>query len=184
MADPFSIIAATAGLSDVCWRFGSYLHKLQAGAAKIDDEIERLTKDIEALKEVNEIIRASYKELPSYLNSEAESSKHVERLWQNVSSNLKGCRSIVEELEVLTTGIVGRKPREDESKFMRKLGRFKKELRKQSKEDDFDKLQTRLNNYYNSIQLMFDLIIWSANLLRDVITRLIFHQDPCSAISF
>ena len=163
MADPFSIITATAGLMDVCWRFGSYLHELQAGAAKVDDAIERLNQDIEALKEVNETIRTSYQELPSYLNSEVESSKHVERLWRNVSSNLKTCRLIVEELEVLTAGIVGRRPRKDESKFMKKLVSFQKELRRQSREDDFDKLQTRLNNCYNSIQLMFDLIIWSAN---------------------
>ena len=162
MADPFSIITATAGLMDVCWRFGSYLHELQAGAAKFDDAIERLNQDIEALKGVNETIRTSYQELPSYLNSEVESSKHVGRLWRNVSSNLKTCRLIVEELEVLTAGIVG-KPRKDESKFMKKLGSFQKELRRQSREDDFDKLQTRLNNCYNSIQLMFDLIIWSAN---------------------
>lgn len=163
MADPFSIIAATAGLMDVCWRFGSYLYELQAGAAKVDDTIERLNQDIEALKEVNETIRTSYQELPSYLNSEVESSKHVERLWRNVSSNLKTCRLIVEELEVLTAGIVGRKPRKDESKFKKKFGSFQKELRRQSREDDFDKLQTRLNNCYNSIQLMFDLIIWSSN---------------------
>ena len=163
MADPFSIITGTAGLMNVCWRFGSYLHELQAGAAKVDDAIERLNQDIEALTEVNETIRTSYQHLPSYLNSEVESSKHVERLWRNVSSNVKTCRLIVEELEVLTAAIVGRKPRKDESNFMKKLGSFQKELRRQSKEDDFDKLQTRLNNCYNSIQLMFDLIIWSAD---------------------
>ena len=163
MADPYSIITATASLMDVCWRFGSYLHEFQAGAAKVDDAINRLNQDIEALRVVNETIRTSYQELPSYLNSEVESSKHVERLWRNVSSNLKTCRLIVEELEVLTAGIVGKKPQKDESKFMKKLGSFQKELRRQSREDDFDKLQTRLNNCYTSIQLMFDLIIWSAN---------------------
>ena len=163
MADPFSIITASAGLMDVCWRFGSYLHELKAGAAKVDDAIERLNQDIEALKEVNETIRTSYEELPSYLNSKVETSKHVERLWRNVSSNLKTCRLIVEELEVLTTGIVGRNPQKDESKFIKKLSSFQKELRRQSREDDFEKLQTRLSNCYNSIQLMFDLIIWSEN---------------------
>lgn len=95
MADPFSIITASVGLIDVCWRFGSYLRDVQAGAAKIEDEIEKLSRDIEALRIVNETIRDSYKELPSYLNSEIESSKHVERLWRNVSSNLENCRLLV-----------------------------------------------------------------------------------------
>lgn len=162
MADPFSVFAATAGLIDVCLRFGSYLYNVQAGAAKIEDEIEILSRDIEALRVINETIRASYKELPSNLSSEKESSKHVERLWRNVSSSLKNCRLIVEELEALVKGIVGKAPPKDDTKIMRKLGGFKKQLRKQSSEGDFSKLQTRLTTYYNEIQLMLDLIIWYA----------------------
>lgn len=162
MADPFSIIAATFGLIDVCWRFGSYLRDVQAGAAKVEDEIEGLSRDIEALRVVNETIRASYRELPSYRNSNIENSKHVERLWRNVSSNLQNCRPIVEELEALVRGIIGKEPPKDESTIMRKLGGFKKQLRKQAREGDFNKLQTRLSTCYNTIQLTLDLIIWSA----------------------
>ena len=163
MTDPFSILAGTAGLIDVCWRFGSYLHDVQAGAAKIEDEIGILARDIEALRVVNETVRASYKELPGYLNTEIESSKHVERLWRNVSSNLENCRPIVEELEALVKAIVGKEPRKDVSKIMRKLGGFRKQLRKQAREGDFTKLQNRLATYYNTIQLMLDLIIWWAS---------------------
>lgn len=162
MADPFSIIAATFGLIDVCWRFGSYLRDVQAGAAKVEDEIEGLSRDIEALRIVNETIRASYRELPSYRNLNIENSKHVERLWRNVSSNLQNCRPIVEELEALVRGIIGKEPPKDESTIMRKLGGFKKQLRKQAREGDFNKLQTRLSTCYNTIQLTLDLIIWSA----------------------
>ena len=164
MAEPFSIITATVGLIDVCWRFGSYLHNVQAGAAQIEDEIETLSRDIEALRAVNETIRASYSDLPGYLNSEVKSSEHLDRLWRNVSSNLASCRLVVEELEALVMEIVGREPSKDQSKFMRKLGGFRKQLRKQSREGDFDKLQSRLANYHNTIQLMLDLIIWSAKI--------------------
>lgn len=160
MTDPFSIIVGTAGLIDVCWRFGSYLQDIQAGAAKIDDEIETLSRDIEALRVINETIRDSYKELPGYLSSEIERSKHVERLWRNVSSNLESCRLIVEDLEVLVEEIIGKEPPKNESKIMRKFGGFRKQLRKQSREGDFNKLQKRLNTYYSTIQLMLDLIIW------------------------
>lgn len=160
MADPFSIIAGTAGLIDVCWRFGSYLHDVQAGAAKIEDEIENLSRDIEALKIINETIRDSYKGLPSYLSSEIQRSKHVGRLWRNVSSNLESCRLIVEDLEVLVKEIIGKEPPKDESKIMRKFEGFRKQLRKQSREGDFNKLQSRLITYHNTIQLMLDLIIW------------------------
>lgn len=162
MAEPVSIISATASLIDVCWRFGSYLRDVQAGAAKIEDEIDRLSRDIEALRVVNEIVRASDNGLPDYLDSETENSKHVERLWLNVCSNLENCRLVVEELEVLIIAIVGKEPPKDEHKIIRKLGGFRKQLRMQSKEVDFNKLQSRLSTYYNTIQLMLDLIVWSA----------------------
>ncbi len=161
MADPFSVFAATTGLIDVCWCFGSYLHDVRVGAAEIEDEIKRLSREIEALRVINETIRASYKELPNHLSSGIESSKHMERLWRNVSSNLEDCRVIVEELEALVKGIVGKEPLKDESKFMRTIDGFKKQVKKQSKAGDFNKLQTRLITYYNTIQLMLDLIIWS-----------------------
>lgn len=172
MADPFSIIAGTAGLIDVCLRFGSYLRDIQAGAAKIDDEIVRLSRDIEALRVVNETVRASYNESPGQLDSETENSKHLERLWRNVCSNLENCRLVVEELEVLIKAIVGKEPPKDESKIMRKLGGFRKQLRMQYKEVDFNKLQSRLNTYHNTIQLMLDLIIWSVKSFRISMARL------------
>ena len=171
MPDPFSILTATVGLIDVCVRFGCYLRDVSAGAAKIEEEIRTLSRDIDGLKIVNETIQASYQELPGYLNSEIESSKHVERLWRNVSSNLESCRLIVEELEALVKGIIGKGPPKDDdskssesksspSKVSRKLGGFMKQLRKQSRERDFHKLRNRLTTHYNTIQLMLDLIIW------------------------
>ncbi|KAL9074848.1 MAG: hypothetical protein Q9161_001986 [Pseudevernia consocians] len=162
MADPFSIFAATVGLADVCWRFGSYLYDLQAEAAKIEDEINILLRDIEALKVINENIQASYKALPSNLiSSEIESSNHMERLWRTVHSSLENCRLIVEDLEALVTSIVGKKSPKDDNKMMRKLDGFKKQLRKQSREGEFSKLQTRLTTDYNKMQLLLDLIIWT-----------------------
>lgn len=167
MAEPFSIITAAAGLIDLCWRFGCYLQNVQARAAKIDHEIERLLHDIEALRAVNETVQASYQALPSCLDSEVQRSEHVDRLWRNVSSNLESCRLVVEELEALVTSIVGREPPKDEHKILRKLDGFKKQLRKQSREGDFDRLRRRLSTYHRTIQLMLDLIIWLAHCFAD-----------------
>ena len=172
MAEPFSIITATAGVIDVCWRFGSYLRDVQAGAAQIEDDIETLSRDIEALRMVNETVRDSYKELSSHLGSGIESSKHIERLWRNVSSNLGNCQLVLEELEVLVKAVVGKAAPKDESKIMKKGGGFRKQFRKQSRESDFNKLQGRLTTYYNTIQLMLELIIWATILLHKSMTRL------------
>ena len=172
MAEPFSVITATAGVIDICWRFGSYLRKVQAGAAQIEDDIETLSRDIDALRVVNETVRDSYKELSSHLGSGIEGSKHVERLWRNVSSNLGNCQSVLEDLEALVKAVVGKEAPKDESKIMRKVGDFRKQLRKQSRESDFNKLQGRLTTYYNTIQLMLELIIWSTVLFLMSVTKL------------
>ena len=120
----------------------------------------------------NETVRDSYKELSSHLSSGIESSKHVERLWRNLSSNLRNCQLVLEELEVLVRAVVGKQVPKDESKIMRKFSGFRKQLRKQSRESEFNKLQGRLTTYYNTIQLMLDLIIWSTIMFRKSMTRL------------
>ena len=172
MAEPWSIITATAGVIDVCWRFGAYLHDVQAGAAHVEDDIETLSRDIEALRGINETVRDSYKELSSHLGSGVENSKHIEKLWGNVSSNLGNCQLVLEELEVLVKAVIGKEAPKDESKIMRNVGRFRKQLRKQSREGDFNKLQGRLTTYHNTIQLMLELIIWSTILFRKSMTWL------------
>ena len=172
MAEPFSIITATAGVIDVCWRFGSYLHRVQKGAAHIEDDIETLSRDIEALRVVNETVRDSYEKFSSHLDSGIEISKQLERLWRIVSSNLGNCQLELERLETLVTTVVGKEASKDESKVMRKVGGFRKQLRKQSRESDFNKLQGRLTTYYNMIQLMQEHINWSTILFRKSMTRL------------
>lgn len=163
MADPFSIIAGTIGLIDVCWRFGKYLKDVEAGAAKVDDEIGSLTREIEALTAVNETIQASYKELQASPSPTEADSKQVSNYWRNIRSNLQDCRLIVEELEKLVQSIAGKDAGKELAKedwtLTRKLGGFRKQLKKQSKDGDFTRLQSRLKTYYNTLQLNLDLII-------------------------
>ena len=172
MAEPFSIITATAGVIDVCWRFASYLHRVQKGAAQIEDDIKTLSRDIEALRLVNETVRDSYENFSSHLESGMESSKQLERLWRVVSTNLGNCQVELEKLESLVKAVVGKETPENESKIMRKVGGFRKQLRKQSRESDFNKMQGRLTTYSNMIQLMQEHINWSAIIFRNSMTRL------------
>lgn len=159
MADPFSVIAATIGVIDVCVRFSIYLKDVQAGAKKIDDEIAFLSREVEALQAVNETIQATYRELQASSSPNEADSKQVRTLWRNIKSNLQDCLLIVEELETLVQSIAGKELSKDSAKLMRKFDGFRKQLKKQSKEGDFYKLQSRLGTYHNTLQLMLDLII-------------------------
>jgi hypothetical protein len=159
MADPFSIVVGTVGLLDVCFRFAGYLNDVQAGAAQIDDEIVGLLREIEALKSVNETIQANYKGFPKPVNPDEPIPNEVADLWGNIRSNLQDCRIIVEDLEQLVISIVGQERRDKSSRFASKLDGFRKQLRKQSKEGDFNKLRSRLHTYQSTLQLMLDLVL-------------------------
>ena len=156
MADPFSIVAGTVGVVDVCWRLGKLLRELQKGAAKIDDEIASLTREVEGLTKVTEIIRNSYRE--SQTSSHSDDVEQVGNLWRNIGSNIADAHLIVEELEKLIKSIAGDEPTKGSSSFRGRVHDFRKQLKKQSKDGDFSKLRHRLHTYYDTLQLMIELI--------------------------
>ena len=156
MADPFSVVAGTVGVIDVCWRLGKLVHELQHGAAKIDDEIASLTREIDGLAEVTKTIRDTYRE--SQTTPDSEDVEQVGNLWRNVGSNIKECQLIIEDLEKLVKSIAGKEPTIEHSGITRKMDEFRKQMKKQSKEGDFFKIRHRLNTYYSALQLMLELI--------------------------
>lgn len=159
MVDPFSIVAGTLSLIDVCWRFGVYLHDVQAGAAKIDDEIASLSREIEHLQSVNESVCATYKEIHKPSSKQEASLTYLETHWRLMRSNLQDCQLLVEALEGLVREIIGKETLKEGSKVAKKFDGFKKQLKKQSREQDFYKLQGRLTTYYGALQFTFSTII-------------------------
>ena len=156
--DPFSITVGTVTLFEICRRFGAYLKDIQAGAAHINDEIASLSREVEALRSVNDMVQTAYKGFQ--FNTEASEPPTIEQasLWSNVRSFLQECCLNVEKLESLVIVIVGKRPKDESSRLARKLGGFRQQLKKQSKEEDFEKLYDRLNRSQNSLQLMLQLI--------------------------
>lgn len=48
MADPFSIIAGTVSVADICIRVVKYLRDVQVAAATIEDDIAALIQEVPA----------------------------------------------------------------------------------------------------------------------------------------
>ena len=157
--DPFSIIVGTVNLIDICTRFGAYLRDVHSGAAQIEDEISALSRDLKSLKSVNETIKASYEEVQVSYSHEAAVPKQAAELWHNINSSLQDCRRIVEDLEQLVKYIIGKEKSDSGSKLVSKFEGFRKQLRKQSREGDFDKLYSRLNIFHNTLQLLLHAVI-------------------------
>lgn len=157
--DPFSIIVGTVGLIDICTRFGAYLRDVHAGAAQIEDEISALSRELKSLKSVNETIKASYEEVQISYSHDAAVPQQAAKLWHNINSSLQDCRQLVEDLEQLVKYIIGKEKSDSGSRLVSKFESFRKQLRKQSRDGDFDKLYSRLNTFHNTLQLMLDLVI-------------------------
>ena len=49
MADPFSILAGSAGLLDVLWRVGIYIRTTVESAGRIEEELDGLSREIQSL---------------------------------------------------------------------------------------------------------------------------------------
>lgn len=156
MADPFSVIAGTAGLLDVCFRIVKFLKETQAGAERIEEEITALLREVEALITVNESIKGVFvTELKPNPGPFTADSARVEGLWRNIGSNLQDCSTLVERLEVLVKEIIGK----EGPKGVGKLDGFKKQLRKQSKNEEFHQLRLRLANHQSALQLLLSALI-------------------------
>ena len=85
--------------------------------------------------------------------------KHVANLWHNINSSLQDCHRLVEDLEQLVKAVIGKKKSDSGFRLASNLETFRKQLRKHSREVDFDKLYGRLNTFQNTLQLMLDLVV-------------------------
>ena len=154
MADPFSIITGTMGLIDVCWRFGTYLKDVQAAAIKVEEEIEALQNEIRALITVNESLKdVCAAEFKASKNVSATELSHVGNLWRNTAGNLRDCRATVEKLAVLVKEIIGK-----DSNKTGKFQDFRKQLRKQSRDPEYNQLRHLLVLNQGGLQLMLSAL--------------------------
>lgn len=151
MADPFSIAAGTASLADISWRVITYLRKVRAASARVEDELTTLSKEIESLISVNS-------SLEDVWESEQKASPAIsvadtvrgERLWQNVGTNLRDCQVVVKKLDSLLKGVTGKAGLQSKGKF----DNLKRQLRMESKDEEFRRLRDRLTTHQNSLQLL------------------------------
>jgi len=148
MGDPLSILAGTVGLLDVSWRVVSYLRDIQVEAAAIESDLVALQQELEALLSVNESIRdiftAELDENPAVLAVDSR------RLWHNTGRLLRDCRTIVDGLETLLREIIGSEGPE----IFRELDGFRKQLRRQQKNEDFNSLRAQLQTSQGALQLL------------------------------
>ncbi|KAA6414008.1 MAG: hypothetical protein FRX48_02370 [Lasallia pustulata] len=155
--DPFSVIVGTVGLLDVCTRLIIYLKDIKGSVARIDKEIEALSKDVAAVKLVTEFIDTTIKAKKERINENPDASQgNARKLWENATTILagvtEGCQDTLTKLSTVIREMKGKGlgPRAFED--------FMHVLRNQSRHEEYRQLRSDLNNSLTTLQLMLNTI--------------------------
>ncbi|KAL8825523.1 MAG: hypothetical protein Q9170_007758 [Blastenia crenularia] len=150
MADPFSIVAGTTSLLDVCWRVGAYLGKVKAASGKIERDLSALIFEVKALTAVNESIQALWDiNKEKSLEDSFRDAARIRVLWHDIDLTLDGCRHVMSRLELLVEEIIGK----DGFEVRGKRDGIKKVLRKQSKDEELCDIQRQMSSHQNNLSV-------------------------------
>lgn len=127
MADPFTIVAGTVGLLDVCFPVGNYLRDVKAGADKVDDEIQTLSRRVKAIQSVTDSIRTIFEQDLAHATATFPKKQGwTQSLWEEVGENVRSCQVTLVKLFALIELIVGK----ESPKVLSKLDGLRRFLRK------------------------------------------------------
>ncbi|CAG8975456.1 hypothetical protein HYALB_00004770 [Hymenoscyphus albidus] len=152
MADPFSILAGTAGLTDVCIRLAQFLKHANDGFRVVDQELEALSEEITSLRSVNDLIERSYTE-GSTAKANLEHQKILGTNWHATQNTLVSCQRIVEKIEEILIEVEG----SGGGKHI-KRDQIRKWLKQQRKEEELMSLREKLKAHQKALQLSLSAV--------------------------
>ena len=156
MADPFSILAGTVGLIDVCTRLAIYLKDIQKASENVDAAITTLVEDLYIIGSVTQHIKEAYEDYKDCKDEDENTSQdYARQLWTTVKRALQGCQNTLDKLWVLIEEIKGK---EKEKTLSPRLKGFMKQLRKQSRQEEYDQYRSDLTNSVSALQVTLNLI--------------------------
>lgn len=155
MADPFSIIASTVGIADVCVRLVNFLVSVKQGSKTIDDDLNKLIEEIKSTSSMSKIIHDGFKrDIAAHSEPPDSGEEAIASLWRATGTTLESCRTTLDDLNTLLIDVIG----DGGSKTPPMLNNLRKYFRKQSKEDKLLQLRQRLNKAYDVLQILLTAI--------------------------
>lgn len=151
MADPFSILAGTASIIDVCMRLTKYFRDVNAAAGTIEQDLFALLEEFIRLQAVNESIRNIWLGNHKTVGPKApENEPLLKTQWQDLDYALRGCSSSMLRLSALIEEVVGK----DGYNVTGKLDGIKKVLRKQSKDKAIFEVRQQVMSHRDNLQVL------------------------------
>ncbi|KAL8759088.1 MAG: hypothetical protein Q9184_003729 [Pyrenodesmia sp. 2 TL-2023] len=163
MPDPFSIVAGSVGLLDVCFRIGKYLYDAKIGADRVDEGIEALSHQVQAIQSVTESIQNVFEDgLAHATATVAKNPSGIQSLWEEIGKNVTSCQATLAKLFALIKLIVGK----ESPTILSKLDGLRRYLRKQAKEEEFAALRQQLGDHHHALQTLLTSvnIIYTKNV--------------------
>ena len=159
MADPFSIIAGTAGVADVCIRLTKFLKQAKDGFRAVGQELEDLFEEIVSLRSVNDLVERSYTE-GSTAKIDPDHQHILGTHWRATQNTLASCRNIIEQIEALLNEVVD----VGSGKHI-KIDQLRKWLKQQSSEEALSTLREKLRTHQIALQLSLSAVSMSVVLI-------------------
>ena len=152
MADPFSIVAGTVGVADVCFRLIKFLKQANAGLRVVDQELEHLSEELVSLRSVNDLVKRSYTE-GFTTKTDPDHQQILGSHWRSTQNTLAGCQRIVEQIEALLKEVANT----GSGKHI-KFDQLRKWLKQQSREEAFSTLREKLKAHQLALQLSLSAV--------------------------
>lgn len=151
MAEPFSILAGTAGIIDLCVRLTNYFRDVNTAADRIEQDLFALLEEIIALQAVNESIRITWLDRHKTIGLKAPANElFLETQWQDLGYALSGCRKSMQRLGALIEEVMGK----DGPNVTGKLDGIMKVLRKQSKDKTILEVRQQVMSHRDNLQVL------------------------------
>lgn len=156
MADPFSIVAGSLGVADVCIRLVRNVHHLQQNLANIDEGLDGLAEEIDDLREICATVEVAYavKSGDASPDAATEPVGEVKNLWIRLGKALRNCDSIVTKLDGIVAKIRGHSAASGQSK----LDAAGKVMRKKLWDSDLRNCRAQLRTYQDALHLILATI--------------------------
>ncbi|KAL9074389.1 MAG: hypothetical protein Q9157_004416 [Trypethelium eluteriae] len=152
MADPFSVVAGTAGLADVCIRLTKFLKHAKDEFRAVDQELEDLFEEIESLRSTNELVKQSYTQ-GSVALVDSDHQQIINTHWRATQNTLASCWRVTEQIEELLKDVANA----GSGKHV-KLDQLRRWLKQQSKEEILSALRERLKAHQIALQLSLSAV--------------------------
>ena len=149
MADPVSFLAAGIGIADVALRVISYLKDVNAAADTIDDDIEGLINEVEALMAVYEHLEQDYRK--NINNDSLDAEEKI--LWVKTGRTLENGQKLTQKLDISVREIYGKN-----RNVTGKRDGLLKQHRKRAKNGIICELRGQINTYHGALTFWLNYI--------------------------